>query len=61
MSENEKESPNLTPTAAIQRERMPLPGLLAISLYLMVLAGVLILGVVGGHYPLLFLLLAAAF
>ena len=61
MSENEKESPNLTPTAAIQRERMPLPGLLAISLYLMVLAGVLILGVVGGHYPPLFLLLAAAF
>lgn len=61
MSESQKESPNLTPTAAIQRERMPLPGLLAISLYLMVLAGVLILGVVGGHYPPLFLLLAAAF
>ena len=40
---------------------MPLPGLLAISLYLMVLAGVLILGVVGKHYPPLFLLLAAAF
>jgi len=44
-----------------RRERMPLPGLLAISLYLLVLAGVLILGVAGRHYPVLFLLLAAAF
>jgi lysylphosphatidylglycerol synthetase-like protein (DUF2156 family) len=43
------------------RDRLALPGLLAISLYLMVLAGVLILGVVGGHYPALFLALAAAF
>ena len=43
------------------RDRLPLPGLLAISLYLLVLAGVLILGVVGRHYPALFLLLAAAF
>jgi hypothetical protein len=43
-------------------ERYPLPGLLAISLYLLVLAGVIILGVAGGrHYPPLFLLLAAAF
>jgi hypothetical protein len=38
-----------------------LPGLLAISLYLLVLAGVLILGVAGQHYPPLFLILAAAF
>ena len=44
-----------------QREHLPLPGVLAISLYLLVLAGVLILGVVGRHYPVLFLLLAAAF
>jgi hypothetical protein len=65
MSENQKESPNLTSTPAHAKaprlDRMPLPGLLAISLYLMVLAGVLILGVVGKHYPPLFLLLAAAF
>ncbi len=39
-----------------------LPGVAAISLYLLVLAGVIILGVAGGrHYPPLFLVLAAAF
>jgi hypothetical protein len=45
-----------------KRELLPLPGLAAISLYLLVLAGVIILGVVAGrHYPLLFLVFAAAF
>ncbi|HUB29483.1 MAG TPA: hypothetical protein VL967_07290 [Terracidiphilus sp.] len=44
-----------------RRAIMALPGLLAISLYLLVLAGVIILGVAGGHYPVLFLFLAAAF
>jgi len=49
--------------AAPQRQQMlPLPGLAAISLYLLVLAGVIILGVVaGGHYPPLFLVFAAIF
>ncbi len=43
-------------------ERLPLPGLAAISLYLLALAGVVILGVVAGrHYPPLFLILAAGF
>lgn len=43
-------------------DRLPLPGLLAISLYLFVLGGVIILGVVSGkHYPPVFLILAAAF
>jgi hypothetical protein len=42
-------------------ERIPLPGVLAISLYLLVLAGVIILGVVGSHYPPIFLVLSAAF
>jgi hypothetical protein len=43
-------------------ELLSLPGLAAISLYLLVLAGVIILGVVaGGHYPPLFLILAAGF
>ena len=41
---------------------LQLPGVAAIALYLLVLAGVIILGVVGGrHYPPLFLLLASAF
>ncbi len=42
--------------------RFPLPGLAAISLYLLVLAGVIILGVAdGGRYPALFLLFSTAF
>jgi hypothetical protein len=44
-----------------KRDWAALPGLLAIGLYLLVLAGVIVLGVVGGHYPPLFLILAAAF
>jgi hypothetical protein len=44
------------------RDLFPLPGLAAISLYLIVLAGVIILGVVSGqHYPPLFLIFAAGF
>ena len=43
------------------RRLLPLPGLAAICLYLLLLAGVIILGVAGGHYPALFLVLAAAF
>jgi hypothetical protein len=44
------------------RDLLRLPGLAAISLYLFVLAGVIILGVVGGRlYPPLFLIFAAAF
>lgn len=43
------------------RGALQLPGVLAISLYLLLLAGVIILGVAGRHYPVLFLLLAAAF
>ena len=41
---------------------MSLPGLAAISFYLLVLAGVIILGVAGGrHYPAMFLIFAAIF
>jgi hypothetical protein len=43
------------------RQLLPLPGLAAIGLYLLVLAGVIITGVAGRHYPLLFLLFAAVF
>lgn len=44
------------------REWLPLPGLAAIALYLLVLAGVIILGVVSGrHYPPLFLIFSATF
>jgi glycerol-3-phosphate acyltransferase PlsY len=45
-----------------ERDLLPLPGLAAISLYLLLLAGVVILGVVAGHhYPPLFLLFAVGF
>ena len=42
--------------------QLPLPGLAAIALYLLVLAGVIILGVVSGrHYPTVFLVFSALF
>jgi hypothetical protein len=45
-----------------KRRPLPLPGLGAICLYLLLLAGVIILGVAsGGHYPPLFLIFAAVF
>ena len=43
--------------SAPKRELLPLPGLAAISLYLLLLAVVIIVGAVGGHYPTLFLVL----
>jgi len=44
------------------RHTFPLPGMAAVCFYLLLLAGVIILGVVSGqHYPPSFLLFAAAF
>ena len=40
-----------------RRELLPLPGLVALSLYLLLLSIVIIVGAVGGHYPKLFLIL----
>ena len=40
-----------------KRELIPLPGLVAISFYLLLLAVVIVIGVVGGHYPAVFVLL----
>lgn len=48
--------------AEIKKTILRLPGLAAISLYMLVLAVVIVFGVVGGgHYPPLFLILAALF
>ena len=44
-----------------RRELLPLPGLAAIALYLLGLAGVIVLGVSGRHYPTLFLVFSVAF
>ena len=40
-----------------KRELVPLPGLVAIAFYLLLLAVIIIVGVVGGHYPVAFVLL----
>ena len=46
----------------LPRLKLPLPGMAAVGLYLLLLAGVIILGVVSGqHYPTIFLVFAAAF
>jgi hypothetical protein len=48
--------------AIVPRELLSLPGLGAIALYLLVLSGVIVLGVVGGgHYPKIFLIFSAVF
>jgi hypothetical protein len=44
-----------------RRELLQLPGLAAIGLYLAALAGVIIVGVVGRHYPPLFLIFSVLF
>ncbi len=54
------------PPAAPKREEaartiLQLPGLAAISLYMLILACVVVAGAIGRHYPPLFLILAAAF
>ena len=43
------------------RQLLPLPGLAAIGLYMLVLAGINIVGVAGGHVPPLFLIFSALF
>lgn len=49
-------------SAPARRDLLPLPGLTAIALYMFVLAGVIIFGVVSGrHYPPFFLIFSALF
>ena len=61
-ADSEATKHNTAPLRPPSRDRLPLPGLAAISLYLLILSGVIILGVVaGGHYPPLFLVFAAGF
>jgi hypothetical protein len=60
-SETNLDAPEKPGTPAPPRELLPLPGLAAIALYLVVLTGVIIVGVVGHHYPPLFLVFAVVF
>jgi len=46
-----------TNTPPPKRELLPLPGLVAISLYLLLLSVVIVIGTLGGHYPRLFIVL----
>ena len=49
-------------SASLGRDLLPLPALVAIALYLLLLSGVIILGVVSGrHYQPLFLVFSALF
>ncbi|HVU45942.1 MAG TPA: hypothetical protein VHD85_07450 [Terracidiphilus sp.] len=58
-SSEKQGSPKSAGPAGLQ---LPLPGLAAIALYLLVLAGVIILGVASGrHYPSVFLVFSALF
>jgi hypothetical protein len=60
-SGDSNEAKNSAPEGA-PRSILQLPGLAAISLYMLILAGVIILGVAsGGRYPPLFLIFAAFF
>jgi hypothetical protein len=55
------QSPSSEPTPGLL-DRLPLPGLAAIALYMFLLAVVIIFGVVSGrHYPPVFLIFAALF
>ena len=56
-AEEDKNSVGETRGLPVKQELLPLPGLAAISLYLVVLAVVIVVGVVGGHYPALFVVL----
>ncbi len=46
----------------LSTRELPLPGVAAICLYLLLIAGIIVVGVTGGrHYPPIFLVLAALF
>lgn len=57
MSEEPKQSGTPAPVPPPKREFVPFPGLIAIAFYLLLLAIVIVVGVVGGHYPKLFIVL----
>ena len=59
MEKNERNPPIRIPP--IRPDLLRLPGLAAIGFYLLVLAGTIVLGVVGKHYPPIFLLFSAVF
>ena len=58
---DQNEKPDGAPPHRQRRQLLPLPGLAAIGLYMFVLAGVSIVGVVGGRFPPVFLIFSVMF
>lgn len=56
-----KNGPNAPPQSMPLSRLLPLPGMAAVALYMVILAGVGILGVAGGHMPPVYLVFSAAF
>lgn len=57
----QKNGPNGKPQSMPLSRFLPLPGLAAVALYMVILAGVGILGVADGHMPPAYLVFSAAF
>jgi uncharacterized membrane protein YvlD (DUF360 family) len=60
-NENQSLLPTLDPATPSRRELLPLPGLAAIALYMLVLSGINILGVVNGYVRPPYLFFSAVF
>lgn len=58
---NGPESRNGNEPAQPPVRKMPLPGVAAIAFYLLLVSGTIVIGVVGGHYPVAYLLFSIAF
>jgi hypothetical protein len=58
---NSGEKPEGAPAELQRHNLLQLPGLAAIGIYLLSLAGIIIYGVVGGHYPPILLFFPAVF
>src|SRR5579863_3879699 len=61
--ENEPRTPGGEdkPRVPLREGRIPLPGVMAISLYLLLMAGTIVAGVVGHHYTPVYLIFAVVF
>jgi hypothetical protein len=53
--------PEIEPDKLPPTRRFPLPGVAAIAFYLLLVAGTIAIGVVGGHYPAIYLFFSIAF
>jgi hypothetical protein len=61
MTDQRPQDPQIEPNKIPPTRRMPLPGMAAIAFYLLLLAGTIAIGVVGRHYPPIYLVFSVAF